>query len=171
MGLLDRTQHVKVWLSFAQFELQVDHDDKLIQARQVYEEANKVLRQAREKEERLMLLEAWRDFESSEGTEATQKQVADLMPRRVKKRRKVETDDGSDQGWEEYFDYIFPEDEAAKPNLKLLAMAKMWKKNKDVEPESIDSDDDSTDEPNPDSKSRRKSESCSDEEDSKRQRV
>merc|ERR1711920_816039 len=53
------------------------------------------------------------------------------MPRRVKKRRKVETDDGSDGGWEEYFDYIFPEDEAAKPNLKLLAMAKMWKKNKD----------------------------------------
>merc|ERR1711915_282480 len=130
--LLDRTRHVKVWLSFAQFELQVDHDDKLIQARHVYEGANKALRQAREKEERLMLLEAWRDFESSEGTEATQKQVADLMPRRVKKRRKVETDDGSDQGWEEYFDYIFPEDEAAKPNLKLLAMAKMWKKNKDL---------------------------------------
>merc|ERR1712228_907415 len=139
--LLDRTQHVKVWLSFAQFKLQVDHDDKLIQARHVYEEANKALRQAREKEERLMLLEAWRDFESSEGTEATQKQVADLMPRRVKKRRKVETDGGSDQGWEEYFDYIFPEDEAAKPNLKLLAMAKMWKKNKDVEPESVDSND------------------------------
>ena len=38
-------------------------------------------------------------------------------------------------GWEEYFDYIFPEDEGAKPNLKLLAMAKMWKKKKEVEPE------------------------------------
>merc|ERR1719220_1101925 len=55
-----------------------------------------------------------------------------LLPRRVKKRRKVQGEDGSDQGWEEYFDYIFPEDEAAKPNLKLLAMAKMWKKNKEV---------------------------------------
>merc|ERR1711909_139976 len=62
----------------------------------------------------------------------SQAQVAELMPRRVKKRRKVEAEDGSDQGWEEYFDYIFPEDEAAKPNLKLLAMAKMWKKNKDI---------------------------------------
>merc|ERR1711973_333565 len=60
-------------------------------------------------------------------------QVGDLMPRRVKKRRKIETEDGSDQGWEEYFDYIFPEDEAAKPNLKLLAMAKMWKKKKELE--------------------------------------
>ena len=59
-------------------------------------------------------------------------QVHQLLPRRVKKRRKVQGEDGSDQGWEEYFDYIFPEDEAAKPNLKLLAMAKMWKKNKDV---------------------------------------
>ena len=38
-------------------------------------------------------------------------------------------------GWEEYFDYIFPEDEGAKPNLKLLAMAKMWKKKKEDEPE------------------------------------
>ena len=97
-----------------------------------YEEANKALRQAREKEERLMLLEAWADFESEEGDEKSQAQVGDLMPRRVKKRRKIETDDGSDQGWEEYFDYIFPEDEAAKPNLKLLAMAKMWKKQKEA---------------------------------------
>jgi crooked neck len=39
-------------------------------------------------------------------------------------------------GWEEYYDYIFPEDEASRPNLKLLAMAKMWKKTKTVaEPE------------------------------------
>jgi len=138
--LLERTQHVKVWLSFAQFELQVEHEDRLEQARHVYEQANKALRQAKEKEERLMLLEAWRDFEREEGTEKSQAQVAELMPRRVKKRRKVEAEDGSDQGWEEYFDYIFPEDEAAKPNLKLLAMAKMWKKKKDVEPEDQDED-------------------------------
>merc|ERR1712096_168384 len=100
-------------------------------------QANKALRQAKEKEERLMLLEAWREFEREEGTEKSQAQVAELMPRRVKKRRKVEAEDGSDQGWEEYFDYIFPEDEAAKPNLKLLAMAKMWKKKKNDGPEEI----------------------------------
>ena len=105
------------------------------QARHVYEQANKALRQVREKEERLMLLEAWRDFEREEGDEKGQAQVAELMPRRVKKRRKIEAEDGSDQGWEEYFDYIFPEDEAAKPNLKLLAMAKMWKKKRNDGPE------------------------------------
>merc|ERR1712172_290505 len=130
--LLDRTQHVKVWLSYAQFELQVEHEDRIQQARHVYEQANKELRRSREKEERLMLLEAWRDFEREDGDEKSQAEVHQLLPRRVKKRRKVQGEDGSDQGWEEYFDYIFPEDEAAKPNLKLLAMAKMWKKNKDV---------------------------------------
>lgn len=130
--LLERTQHVKVWLSYAQFELQVDHEDRLEQARHVYEQANKQLRHGREKEERLMLLEAWKDFEREDGDEKSQAQVGELMPRRVKKRRKIETEDGSDQGWEEYFDYIFPEDEAAKPNLKLLAMAKMWKKKKET---------------------------------------
>jgi len=145
--LLERTHHVKVWLSLAQFERQNDHEDRLAQARHVYEEANKSLRQTREKEERLMLLEAWSDFESEEGDEKSQAQVADLMPRRVKKRRKIETEDGSDQGWEEYFDYIFPEDEAAKPNLKLLAMAKMWKKQKDTvvdeeEPKDVEQEED-----------------------------
>merc|ERR1712051_559449 len=72
------------------------------------------------------------DFEEESGDEKSKKNVADLMPRRIKKRRKIQTEDGTDAGWEEYFDYIFPEDEAAKPNLKLLAMAKMWKKNKEV---------------------------------------
>ena len=147
-----------MWLSYAQFELQVEHEDRLAQARHVYEQANRELRQGREKEERLMLLEAWRDFESEQvwerlrsyfiiftlqGDEKSQEEVAQLLPRRVKKRRKIQTEDGSDQGWEEYFDYIFPEDEAAKPNLKLLAMAKMWKKQKAVGSDSNDVEEES----------------------------
>ena len=35
----------------------------------------------------------------------------------------------SDAGWEEYYDYIFPDDEANMPNFKLLQMARLWKKN------------------------------------------
>ena len=42
----------------------------------------------------------------------------------------------SDAGWEEYHDYIFPDEEAAQPNLKLLAMAKKWKQKVDNEEES-----------------------------------
>ena len=50
------------------------------------------------------------------------------MPRKVKKRRKAVTEDGTDAGWEEYYDYIFPDDQVAAPSLKLLALAKQWKK-------------------------------------------
>jgi hypothetical protein len=33
-------------------------------------------------------------------------------------------------GWEEYFDYIFPDDDTSQSNLKLLEMAQLWKKRK-----------------------------------------
>ena len=73
-----------------------------------------------------MLLEAWRDFEHEQQDENAIKKVAGLMPKRIKKRRKIEVDEDAPgygnnaRGWEEYFDYIFPEDESAKPNSKLL---------------------------------------------------
>ena len=35
--LLSKTQHVKVWMSYAQFELSVAHEDRIEQARHVYE--------------------------------------------------------------------------------------------------------------------------------------
>ncbi|NXQ45188.1 CRNL1 protein, partial [Catharus fuscescens] len=126
--LLQRTQHVKVWISLAQFELSAGQEERLPRCRQVYEEANKAMRSCEEKEERLMLLEAWRAFEEEFGTAATKDRIDKLMPEKIKKRRKLQAEDGSDAGWEEYYDYIFPEDTANQPNLKLLAMAKLWKK-------------------------------------------
>ena len=52
-----------------------------------------------------------------------------------------------DAGWEEYFDYIFPEEEETQPNLKLLAMAKMWKaKREGADTDSSSSSDDDDDE-------------------------
>lgn len=47
----------------------------------------------------------------------------------------------SDAGWEEYYDYIFPDEVSAQPNLKLLAMAKKWKQTQATE------DPDSSEEP------------------------
>ena len=41
------------------------------------------------------------------------------------------SDDGKETGWEEDFDYIFPEDEAARPNIKLLQMAKLRRKQRE----------------------------------------
>jgi len=52
-----------VWLSYAQFELSVNDDHSLQRTRSVYKQANSALKDCDEKEERLMLLEAWKEFE------------------------------------------------------------------------------------------------------------
>ena len=37
----------------------------------------------------------------------------------------------SDDGWEEVFDFVFPEDESRKPNLKIMAAVQDWLKEKE----------------------------------------
>uniref|UniRef100_A0A8C7PZA1 Crooked neck-like protein 1 n=1 Tax=Oncorhynchus mykiss TaxID=8022 RepID=A0A8C7PZA1_ONCMY len=138
--LLQRTQHVKVWISYAQYELSIDTSDRLQRCRGIFEEGNKGLRSCEEKEERLMLLESWKEFEQEFGSDTTRERVKKLLPEKVKKRRKLTAEDGSDAGWEEYYDYIFPEDAANQPNLKLLAMAKMWKRQQQEEDDEEEED-------------------------------
>lgn len=137
--LLERTQHVKVWMSFAKFEMSISHGQGDVQgdddlnarlARRIYERANEMMRQLNDKESRVLLLEAWRDFERDVNDASSLQKVLDKMPRRIKRRQKIVSEDGVEEGWEEIFDYIFPEDEMARPNLKLLAAAKMWKKQR-----------------------------------------
>lgn len=62
--------------------------------RQIYEEANKGLRSCEEKEERLMLLESWRDYEQEFGSLSTRERVRKLLPEKVKRRRKLTAEDG-----------------------------------------------------------------------------
>jgi len=47
----------------AQFEASIDESDSMDRARDVFEQAYKTLRTANDKEERLMLVEHWLDFE------------------------------------------------------------------------------------------------------------
>ena len=65
-----------------------------------------------------MLLETWFQFEIVERPDQTggldskeAERVRAKLPKRVKKRRKVQTGE-DEEGWEEFFDYIFPEDKA-----------------------------------------------------------
>ncbi|XP_041716803.1 crooked neck-like protein 1 [Coregonus clupeaformis] len=146
--LLQRTQHVKVWISYAQYELSIDTSDRLQRCRGIFEEANKGLRSCEEKEERLMLLESWKEFEQEFGSDTTRERVKKLLPEKVKKRRKLTAEDGSDAGWEEYYDYIFPEDAANQPNLKLLAMAKMWKRQQQEDDDEEEEDEEEEEEEN-----------------------
>jgi len=63
--LLSKTQHVKVWLSFAQFEASnpLDAEKCKENARGVYKKAYNELKNASNKESRVMVLEAWKEFE------------------------------------------------------------------------------------------------------------
>lgn len=62
--------------------------------RQIYEEANKAMRNCEEKEERVMLLESWKTFEEEFGTDSTKERIEKLMPEKIKKRRKLQAEDG-----------------------------------------------------------------------------
>jgi crooked neck len=66
--LLEKTQHVKVWLSYAQFEANNNFDDEgqpvLEAARSVYRKAYSELKNTdNSNESRLLILEAWKEFE------------------------------------------------------------------------------------------------------------
>ncbi len=55
------------------------------------------------------------------------------LPRKVKKKRKLYLNDGLDGGWEEHWDYVFPEEHAVESSLKLLQMARKWKQQEGEE--------------------------------------
>ncbi|CAM9707427.1 unnamed protein product, partial [Ectocarpus sp. 4 AP-2014] len=126
--LLERTQHVKVWISYAQYEAKTELDT----ARAVFRRGYDHLRRQGLKEERVKLLEAWRAAEKAEGKGKTRglKEVEGKMPRKFKKRRMMTGTNGEGMGWEEYYDYQFPDDETKPANLKILEMAQKWKQKK-----------------------------------------
>jgi len=124
--LLDRTKHVKVWMSFAQFEISVDNIEG---ARKIYSEAFEALRIAEDKEERKLIQEVWQKFETEHGTAESAALVTKKRPRRLIKRRPVVAEDGTEAGFEEYYDYIFPGEQGASTGMeRILANAKKWKK-------------------------------------------
>lgn len=137
--LLERTDHVKVWISYAHFELNVpDEADEVAngdgdeapkseaakaRARDVFERAHKSMKEKELKEERVSLLNSWLKFERTHGSEEDVEKVQKQMPRRVKKRRRLE-----DDTFEEYIDYVFPADDEQKQDLSnMLAMVHAWK--------------------------------------------
>ena len=127
--LLAKTQHVRVWINYAQFEAQVNAPGR---ARAVFERADGYLKRECEDEDRVearvLLLEAHLQFEGVWGNEQQQKDIAQKQPTKIKKRRPIKTADGTEAGYEEYYDYRFPDDEKQKDSLNtLLERAKQWK--------------------------------------------
>ena len=126
-ALLERSKHPKVWVSFAQFERRAAG---LAAAAEVYAEAEAHCREAGLRDERALLLESWRELEAEGGDADRLAAVEAKQPKRLKKKRAVVGDDGEDGGWEEYVDYVFPEEQSKAPSLKILEMAQKWKKQK-----------------------------------------
>jgi crooked neck len=141
--LLERTSHVKVWISWAQFESNAgktiarayrDQDDDeedeegdeqahakekvvspeaeeaaqqaerdgLAAARKVFEDGYKDLKSRQLKQERLILLEAWKALETADGDAESLGKVEAMMPRVIKKRRAVSGDASQQE------DMLFP---------------------------------------------------------------
>lgn len=73
--------------------------------------------------QRVALLTAWKAFEQTHGSPDDIAAIERQMPRKVKKRRKLDED-----RYEEYMDYVFPADDESAANLsKLLQTAHQWK--------------------------------------------
>ncbi|MCJ1420255.1 NineTeen Complex (NTC) component [Xylographa parallela] len=139
--LLAKTEHVKVWISYAHFEInvpeaeedEVDEDEEarplspatILRARNIFQRGYKSMKEKELKEERVALLNAWRSFEATHGKKEDAEKVEGMMPRKVKKRRKLD-----DDSFEEYMDYVFPADDDSDGKItRLLAMAQEWKKS------------------------------------------
>ncbi|KAL2019235.1 hypothetical protein VTK56DRAFT_9962 [Thermocarpiscus australiensis] len=139
--LLEKANHPKVWISYAQFEINIPEADEgaeegeeeaeerpvseeaKARARKVFERAHKSMKDRDLRAERASLLSAWLEFEKTHGSPEDVENIQKQMPRKTKKKRKLD-----DDTWEEYIDYVFPADDQQTKNLSnLLAMANAWK--------------------------------------------
>jgi len=73
--------------------------------------------------QRVSLLNAWLSFERTHGSEEDIDKVQKQMPRKTKRRRKLD-----DDSYEEYIDYVFPADDRQTEKFSnFLAQAQSWK--------------------------------------------
>jgi len=152
--LLDRTKHLKVWVSYAKFEAAVpleedvvaqeeggepnmgkaarQAEDRAQRTRGVFERAYESLRTSapEQKEERAMLLEEWKEMECNFGEFGDPTAVQRKLPKKVKRKRPISAEDGTPAHFEDYTDYIFPDETSMAPNLKILEVAYKWKRQK-----------------------------------------
>ncbi|KAF3521778.1 hypothetical protein F2Q69_00048774 [Brassica cretica] len=147
--LLDRTKHYKVWVSFAKFEASAAEQEEdeeeedqeetdaierkkecIRRARAIFERANSYYKDSAPelKEERATLLEDWLNMETNFGNLGDVSVVQSKLPKKLKKRKPITREDGSTE-YEEYIDYLYPE-ESQTTNLKILEAAYKWKKQK-----------------------------------------
>ncbi|CAD6890658.1 unnamed protein product [Tilletia controversa] len=130
----------------------------LQRTREIFQRGYDDLKMKGLKEERVVLLEAWKKVESEYASEDP-KALADVearMPRVVKRRRAM----AGGEGMEEYYDMLFPDDDegTGKPSFKLLQIAHAWRAAGGGGADSDDEDDDDEDDEDEDAGARRAAE-------------
>ena len=153
--LLNQSKHVRVFLSYATFEMEIpsiDHDgenDKdendnsvastsgIERARRVYRRAEAYFKDTNSRPDRVEVLEHWVNAErlalEQQLIGASREDVSAVeakLPRKIKVRRPMVDEDGhsaADGRMEEFYEYSFPEDVKQVPGLKILENAMKWK--------------------------------------------
>uniref|UniRef100_A0A0D3HCB3 Pre-mRNA-splicing factor Syf1/CRNKL1-like C-terminal HAT-repeats domain-containing protein n=1 Tax=Oryza barthii TaxID=65489 RepID=A0A0D3HCB3_9ORYZ len=144
--LLGKTQHLNVWVSYAEFEATAcsggaaiagnaaEKAERVRRCRAVFRRADEHFRGCADdpamKEARAMLLQQWLVKEAAFGDLGEVEPVEKKTPRRVKRKRSLLADgNGGGGGCEEFFDYIFgdEEDATAAAGFKLMKAAYEWK--------------------------------------------
>jgi hypothetical protein len=112
-ALISRSPHVKVWVSYGTYLCQSSSKTHRGKGREVFRKGYETLRAVDLKEERVMLLEKWMEVDKKH-----RKEITAMMPKKVKRRRRIDNGDvedvaaaeGEQAGWEEFYDYLFPDD-------------------------------------------------------------
>jgi len=126
-ALLNKSHHVRVYIAYSDFEAVTCQS--MPGCREALDKGQKHFKEENRNEERAMLLEHWLKLEQEHGDEKGLEAIQKRQPKRVKKRRSIPGEDGQET-FEEYMDYVFPEDKPEAANLKILEMAHAWKKRK-----------------------------------------
>ena len=126
--LLERTRHVKVWLAYAAYEAAAPGEAAPRPRERAARLDGAALRDAAD-DDRVALLDAWRAFEAAAARAGDARAHLDAveakLPRKVKRKRpRADDPDAS----EEYYAFVFPDDARKPVNLKILEMAKQWKR-------------------------------------------
>ena len=104
--LLNKTKHIKVWVSYAQFEKSIGNVEN---ARKILQEAEDYFKNNFElKEERVLLLENWKEIEESIGDIEMIEKIKTKQPKKVKKQRKIKIREGENEEDAGRFYIIFP---------------------------------------------------------------
>ncbi|PHJ23934.1 crooked neck family 1 protein isoform [Cystoisospora suis] len=131
--LVEKTQHVKVFKSYADFEWRVAED--VANSRKVLQRGIEVCKSNSADAERASLLEPsvylrqhWLSLEREGGDAEAIARVFNMLPKKVKKMRVEKDEETGEETAVETIAFVFPDDPGSVANLKILQAAKLWKR-------------------------------------------